>query len=67
LSEFDKLRALLDNVGAAKSDPVASWAPAAGTPRSSRSWRWARTLWIVFIVVTVLDAVYLLVKTLPPR
>ena len=64
MSEFDKLRALLDNVGAAKSPSAAPSAPAAGTPRSRR---WTRTLWMLFVIVTVLDAVYLLVKTLPPR
>ncbi len=61
MSEFDRLQALLDNVAAARTDSAALWAAPAGT---SRGRRWARTLWTVFIVVTVLDAVYLLIKTL---
>ena len=62
MSEFDRLRALLDDVAAAKSDSAALWAPPA---RTTRGRRWARTLWTVFIVVTALDAVYLLIKALP--
>lgn len=64
MSEFDKLRALLDDVAAAGSPSAAPSPPAGGTPRGRQ---WARALWLLFLVVTALDAVYLIVKALPPR
>ncbi len=64
MSELEKLRALLDDVAAAKTHPAPPSPPAAGAPRGRR---WTRTVWMVFIVITVLDAVYLLINALPPR
>ena len=83
MSEFDKLRALLDFPKTASPDPdgvaevraaiarrtmsqgaVQSPSSAAiGTPRRRQ---WTRPLWTVLIIVTVLDAVYLLFRALPP-
>ena len=59
MSEFDRLRALLDNV--AVGDSAAPAAPARG------SRRWTRALWTVLAIVTALDALYLLVRALPFR
>jgi hypothetical protein len=59
MSEFDRLRALLDNVAVGDSA-----VPAARAPGSRR---WTRALWTVLAIVTTLDALYLLVKALPLR
>ncbi len=59
MSEFDKLRALLDTVVVSGSNAASP--PPGGTLRVRRL---ARALWAVFIVVTALDALYLLAKAL---
>ena len=65
MSEFDKLRALLDNVAVAENgDSAALAGPVARTPRSRR---WTRALWTVLVTATVLDALYLLIEALPLR
>lgn len=61
MTEFDKLRALLD-APLAEADVVE--APALAGRRAPR--RWVRLLWKVLIVATVLDAIYLLTQTLRP-
>jgi hypothetical protein len=59
MTEFDKLRALLDMPRPA--DP-ANFARA--DTRTLRRGRWARLLWSIFVVVTLLDAIYLLAQAL---
>ena len=61
MTEFDKLRALLD-APLPEADVAEVRALAARrTPR-----RWTRLLWKVLIVATALDAIYLLAQTLRP-
>jgi hypothetical protein len=60
MSEFDKLRALLDTARPA-ADVAEARAPKRPTPR-----RWVRPLWKVLIVLTALDAIYLLAQALRP-
>lgn len=60
MTEFDKLRALLDMPHA---DPgPANFARA--RPQTLRRGQWARLLWSIFVVVTLLDAIYLLAQAL---
>jgi hypothetical protein len=83
MTEFDKLRALLDLPPVAGPDPDggaearastrrrtisqgAARSPAGATARTPRRRKWVRPLWTVLVIVTVLDAVYLLAKSLAP-
>jgi hypothetical protein len=59
MSEFEKLRALLDTAGPAADVTEARALAKRRTPR-----RWVRSLWKVLIVLTALDAIYLLARAL---
>ncbi|HZZ62023.1 MAG TPA: hypothetical protein VFE63_12775 [Roseiarcus sp.] len=61
MTEFDKLRALLD---APLPEADVAEARALFGRRTPR--RWARLLWKVLVVATALDAIYLLTQTLRP-
>jgi hypothetical protein len=61
MTEFDKLRALLDMPRPADRGP-ANFVRA--HTRTLRRGRWARLLWSIFVVVTLLDAIYLLAQAL---
>jgi hypothetical protein len=61
MTEFDKLRALLD-----APPPAADVAEARAVAEERTPRRWMRLLWKVLIVVTALDAIYLLAQTLRP-
>ena len=61
MTEFDKLRALLD-----MPRPAADVAEARALAERRTPRRWTRPLWRVLIVVTALDAIYLLAQALRP-
>jgi hypothetical protein len=62
MSEFDKLRALLD-----APPPAAEVAEARALAERRPSRRWMRPLWKVLVVLTALDAIYVLAHALRPR
>ncbi len=61
MSEFEKLRALLD-----APPPAVDVAEARALARRRTPRRWMRPLWKVLIVLTALDAIYLLAQALRP-
>jgi hypothetical protein len=61
MSEFDKLRALLDG-----PPPAVDVAEARALVQRRTARRWMRPLWKVLIVLTALDAIYLLAQALRP-
>jgi hypothetical protein len=77
MTEFDKLRALLDFRATTSTDPggVAEFRPSTGqraaqshaatTAGAPHRRQWTRLL-MVLIILTVFDAVYLLIRAFPP-
>jgi hypothetical protein len=61
MSEFDRLRALLDAPLPAADVAEARVLAKRRTPR-----RWMRPVWKALIVLTALDAIYLLAQALRP-